>query len=73
MGRKTGFVVGRGRQLNAVDEVRELAVYVAGFAAGREDDKLAEAAEWLNKLSDHVCAEGYIGCEGGRECASDHK
>ena len=58
---------------NAVDEVKELAIYLEGFASGREDSKLECAAEWLRKLTHHVCGEGYIGCEGGRECSSDHK
>lgn len=58
---------------NAVQEVRELAIYVAGYAAGKDDEKLAEAAEWLDKLTHHVCSQGYIGCHGGEECTSDHK
>jgi hypothetical protein len=58
---------------NAVHETHELAVYVAGYAAGKCDEKLEEAAEWLEKLSEHVCAQGYIGCDGGETCTSDHK
>lgn len=58
---------------NKVDQVKELSVYLAGFAAGQEDDRLSEASDWLDKLSCYMCGQGYIGCEGGRECSSDHK
>ena len=58
---------------NAVHETRELAVYAAGYAAGKGDAKLKEAAEWLEKLSRHVCAKGSIGCQGGENCTSDHQ
>jgi len=58
---------------SAVEEVQTLATYVAGFAEGRDDEKLKEAAKWLDKLSDHVCGQGYIGCVGGPQCSSDHK
>lgn len=58
---------------NAVDEVKELAVYLRGMADGSQNEKLCTASEWLEKLSDHVCGQGYIGCNGGRKCSSDHK
>jgi hypothetical protein len=58
---------------NSVEEVKELAVYLKGYAAGTGDEKLEDAAEWMDKLSDHVCAGGYIGCDGGITCTSDHK
>lgn len=58
---------------NAVEETKELSIYLAGFAAGRSDENLKKAAEWLEELSDHVCGQGYIGCDGGVECDSDHK
>ena len=57
----------------ACDEIAKLASYVAGFAASAHDPKLAEAAEWLEKLADMTCAQGYVGCYGGRGCTSDHK
>lgn len=56
-----------------VEEVEELATYVKGFAAGRQDTKLEKAADWLDKLSYNMCGQGYVGCRGGRECSSDHK
>lgn len=58
---------------NAEDETKELAAYIAGYAAAIESPKMSKAAEWLEKLSQHVCGQGYIGCRGGRECGSDHK
>lgn len=58
---------------NSVNEVRELAVYLQGMADISDNEKLELAAEWMSKLSDHVCAHGYIGCEGGETCTSDHK
>lgn len=58
---------------NAVDETRELADYVQGYADAIQSTKMARAAEWLKKTSQHVCGQGYIGCSGGRDCGSDHK
>lgn len=58
---------------DAADEVRELSIYISGYAAGNFDEKLAKAAVWLDELSRHVCAQGYIGCKGGSTCSSDHK
>jgi len=58
---------------NAVDELEELSNYVAGFAAGRDDESLEKASKWLRKLKGHICGQGYIGCNGGRNCSSDHK
>lgn len=59
--------------VNAVKETSELAVYLEGFAAGRDDKKLARAAEWMKRLSQDVCGQGYINCRGGENCRSDHK
>lgn len=58
---------------NAVTEVRELSVYLKGMADARENEKLEAAAKWMEELSRHICAQGYIGCKGGIECTSDHK
>lgn len=58
---------------NPVKETHELAVYLAGYAAGAHDDRLAAASKWLERLSDNICAQGYIGCRGGARCTSDHK
>lgn len=54
-------------------EIEELAVYLKGFANGRGDKMLHDAAGWLDKLSDRVCAGGIIGCKGGENCTSSHK
>jgi hypothetical protein len=55
------------------DEIAELAVYLQGMADATHNEKLSDAADWLKKLSEEICAQGYIGCEGGRKCTSDHK
>lgn len=59
--------------VNATQETHDLALYVEGFAKGAQDEKLAKAAKWLDKLSRQVCGQGYIGCRGGERCTSDHK
>ena len=58
---------------NATEEVYELAHYLFGYAAATDDDKLASAAKWMEKLSRYVCGQGYIRCSGGPNCDSDHK
>jgi hypothetical protein len=58
---------------NAVRETRELAVYLAGLAQGSQDPSIKRAADWLDKLSRQICAQGYVGCRGGERCTSDHK
>ena len=58
---------------NATDETKELSVYLSGMADATDNERLERAADWLERLSDHVCGQGYIGCDGGRECSSDHK
>jgi len=55
------------------DEIAMLALYVEGFAQGTGDDRLKKAAKWLERLSENICAQGYIGCKSGRHCISDHK
>lgn len=62
---------------NSTEEVKELATFVEGMSAGTSfpntKQKLERVAHWLSKLSSHVCAQGYIGCHGGKTCTSDHK
>jgi len=58
---------------NPITELEGLAIYVEGMADATQNEKLKRAADWLSKASDHICAQGYFGCEGGRECGSDHK
>lgn len=55
------------------DEIRSLADYLQGFAAATQNTKLSQAAEWLYQAANNVCAGGFFGCGGGRECTSDHK
>ena len=60
-------------QENAVEETSKLAAYVKGMADCTDNPTLDKAAEWLEKLSRHVCGRGYIGCDGGVDCDYDHK
>lgn len=62
-----------GLPFNKVHEVRLLTMYLKGFAEGTQNERLYDAAEWLEKLQDHVCAGGCIGCTGGETCTLDHK
>lgn len=56
-----------------IRELQDLALYVKGLAVGKDDERLHRAADWLEKAAQHICAQGYFGCEGGNECESDHK
>jgi hypothetical protein len=58
---------------NPIRRLRELALYVEGMGNGRNDDKLINAAVWLNNAADNICSQGYFGCEAGERCTSDHK
>lgn len=58
---------------NAQDETKELADYLKGFGDAMQNTKLSKAAEWMEKLSQNVCGQGYVGCRGGHDCGSDHK
>ncbi len=58
---------------NVIEEIHELAIYLAGFAAGKNDEKLRKASEWMAKLSRNICVGAMIGCNGGAKCTSDHK
>ena len=62
-------------------EVKALANFLTPFAQGIRmsgDKELAQKLErvafWLGKLSyTDICGDGYIGCQGGSNCQSDHK
>jgi len=58
---------------NSVKEVESLAIYLDGLAEGSGNPKIRECQKWMDKLSHHVCSQGYIGCGGGDKCDSDHK
>ena len=67
-------------KINATEETKQLADYLAPLAKGISlsgDKELAEKLErsayWLEKLSRDVCRAGYIGCSGGAKCTADHK
>jgi hypothetical protein len=59
------------------DLVKELALWLEGYADAQPDNKikirLRNAAYLLDDLEDHICAGGFVGCDGGRKCTSDHK
>jgi hypothetical protein len=63
-----------------IDEQEEIAHFLEGMAGvaalvGNGDmvKTLQRGAYWLRRCADRTCAQGYIGCSGGRECESDHK
>lgn len=65
-----------------IDEVKRLADKLEAIAYWRQDQiqqetqtgrLLNESAKWLRKLSRDMCGRGYVGCDGGHECSSDHK
>ena len=65
---------------NAVTETEEAAVYLKGMSDGlrisgndEQAESLLAASEWMRKLSQNICGQGFIGCRGGVECGSDHK
>ncbi len=58
--------------------VSDLAQYLTGMAdafssMNKPSDRLQDAAKWLEKLSQKMCGQGFIGCRGGTNCDSDHK
>ncbi len=55
------------------EEVSDLGMYLTGYAAAMNSNRLCRCAEFLLEASEHICAQGYIGCDGGKECTSDHK
>ena len=44
---------------------------------GHEEDPvvntLRESAGWLEEIERKVCGAGFVGCNGGEDCDSDHK
>lgn len=58
---------------NAVDELKELSAYCRGMGDALNNPTLNKAGEWLDDAAGNVCGQGIFGCEGGRECGSDHK
>jgi hypothetical protein len=60
---------------NEIQKVRYLAGYVKGCAKTTKDIDLEEAAKFLENLGDgySMCGAGFIGCDGGEDCDSDHK
>ena len=58
--------------MNAIDEVKELANYLTGFADAQKNEKMHKASKYLETLSREICGEGFI-CSGGKDCSSDHK
>jgi hypothetical protein len=58
---------------NEIEKVRYLAGYVKGVAKATSDAEMAEAAKYLEELSCYICGQGYVRCDGGPECDSDHK
>jgi hypothetical protein len=68
--------------MNPKQELRELAINLEGMADGIELTgqrgtpialRLRKSGEWLHRLSGNICGQGYIGCNGGEKCGSDHK
>lgn len=63
--------------LSEDEKVACLAAYLEGMAdsakiQGKPCERLEEAAQWLQKLSDNMCGAGVIGCKGGRDCDAAH-
>lgn len=54
-------------------KVLELANYLKGFADASGNVQIKEASKYLEQLSGHICAGGFIGCQGGDKCTSSHK
>lgn len=55
------------------EKVEELASYLKGFADSIQNEQIAESSKWLKKLARNICGQGFVGCNGGNECGSDHK
>jgi hypothetical protein len=65
-----------------IKEVEMLATKLEAIADWQRDSAqgetatskaLRESSKWLKKLSHDMCGQGFIGCEGGEDCDSDHK
>ena len=59
------------------EELKTLSAFLKGAALMAADPNLKErllvSSEWLQKLSVHICGQGFIGCLGGPSCESSHK
>lgn len=67
-------------RFDAHKDPRHLGYYLEGMAAaagaandGDAEIRLSCAGKLLIELADHRCGHGYIGCNGGENCGSDHK
>ena len=60
-----------------IKEVEMLSEYLRGAASIAHNadnaDTLQQASKWLKKLSQNMCEQGFIGCNGGEKCGSSHK
>lgn len=36
-------------------------------------EKFSQASAWLRCLSQNICGQGFVGCQGGKNCTSSHK
>lgn len=61
--------------LDSVDrqQFHAMAQYLQGMADALTNENLATAASMLKDAAEHICAQGYYGCRGGKQCTSDHK
>jgi len=56
------------------EELIELSSFLRGYGAALKCMEMQIAATWLSKLSEKVCAHGYIGhYDPQQNCTSDHK
>ncbi len=59
------------------EKLRDCRIYLQGYAAALREpgasEQIRRAAEWLQRIENRVCGQGYIGCNGGPRCMSDHK
>lgn len=53
-------------------ELKELAAYLQGYADANENEKIGQAAKFINGISPFICGQGFA-CNGGDNCSSDHK
>lgn len=67
-------------RFDAHKDPRHLGYYLEGMAAAARmadtqdtAERLSCAGKFLIDLADHRCGQGYIGCNGGEKCGSDHK
>lgn len=62
---------------NEIDKIEEAVAFFKGIKSVCEDREsiriYANAIEALKQMARNICGQGYIGCNGGIECDSDHK